>query len=1287
VRTTEHIAKSASTTKSGLFATLGGLLRGRGSGAPKTGRALRLTLAALASLCALAATLTLTVSPAAAAETDVFEATFGPDGTAASVFGRPGAIAVDQNTGNVYVADVEAGTVEKFNSAHEPEAFTGIAPNIVSGKLTGLPPTEAVAVNSTSHDFYVTGFGSGAVRAYQSDGEPADFTAGPGVGTNEIGGATLCGVAVDSNGDIYAEEDGVGFGVYAPSGELLTKIPQAERFACNLAVDSHGAVYLGYLGGEVEKFIPSKFPVTSSTTYTPAGFVGAGIVSSYAANGVAVDPTSDRLYIDEGSRVSEYDEAGGLLGTFGAAEPGALTGSGGIAVNGATHDVYVEGRQQVEVFGPVPAVTTGKVTEVHPTSVTFNGMVNSNGAEVTGCHFDYGTSTSYGQVAPCEQTVGSGTSEVAVTAKVTGLTAGATYHYRLQATNVTGHTSYGKGEPLAAPLIDEASVTNLSASSVDLDTKIDPEGLATTYRFEYGTSASYGTSIPVPDQDIGESQSEVPVTQHVEELKPNVTYHWRVVATNAFGTTTGSDHTFIYPEAGGGLPDHRAYELVTPPQKNGALVGDAPFAVPPDISENGSRLISVAIQCFGNALSCTPVRGFPLVGVPYEFSRTANGWVTNALAPPASEFEEDTTLLYSAETGTTWFSAPTPPDYEDDFYAREPGGSIVDIGPMTSPAAGRATLETLQEISTSLFEGTANLSHVAFGRARGTFFEYTHAGSTEPIPVGVSGLGATNTELISACYTEGGGPPGGMSADGQIVYFLSDPCSTGTGANAGKPVPTKELFARIDNGEPGAHTVSVSEPQQLSSAEPDDECSQGTGCLEDIVNTANWSAAEFIAASSDGSKVLFSSEQRLTDEATQGANNLYLYDLDLPVGHRLIDVSAGSGGGGPQLRKAIAFSSDGSHVYFVAQGVLSSAPSTDAQGRGPHGELVSSGAVAQIGEDNLYVFDTATHRTSFIATVPPSDSESWRLDEPANVTPDGRFLVFTSKGRLTADDTRTDGSEQVFDYDAETGQLVRISIGENGFNDDGNASTGSAQIVGGTSGMGRLGPARVDPTMSNDGAYVFFMSPVALTRGGLNDVRIGTGEREGKVVPEYAENVYEYHEGNVYLISDGHDMNAGSSAACEPSVSTTCLIGSDASGSNVFFTSADPLVPADTDPQQLNVYDARICEPENGNPCIQPAPQPPPPCLGEACHGIPPAIPSALTPGSASFNGAGDLAPGPAPAVKLRSSTRAQKLAAALRACRKDRKKGRRARCEKQARKSYGPPKAGKASYDRRAGR
>jgi hypothetical protein len=134
----------------------------------------------------------------------------------------------------------------------------------------------------------------------------------------------------------------------------------------------------------------------------------------------------------------------------------------------------------------------------------------------------------------------------------------------------------------------------------------------------------------------------------------------------------------------------------------------------------------------------------------------------------------------------------------------------------------------------------------------------------------------------------------------------------------------------------------------------------------------------------------------------------------------------------------------------------------------------------------------------------------------------------------------------------------------------------------------------------------------------------------------------------------------------------------------VFFTTSDPLVPRDTD-TQADFYDARICTPTD--PCIPPPAAVLSTCDGESCHGIPAATPSLLTPGSASFNGEGNLVPVSPAVVKPKSLTKAQKLAATLRTCRKDKGRRKRASCEKQARRKYKATKQARKSSDRRASR
>jgi hypothetical protein len=1318
------------------------------------------------SLLALTAALAFSATPASAAQTRLLETSFGPDGTAATAFEQPSALGIDQSTGSIYVADVQAQTVQKLNSAHEPEAFTGIAPDIVAGKLTGFtfePRFTEIAVNSATHDFYLTnGLSNGTVRAYQSDGEPANFTAGPGAGTNEIAGfKELCGVAVDSSGDIYASEFAEGANsvrIFAPSGELLTTISGART--CQLAVDSHGTVYIS-LTGPVQKLTPSEFPVTHSTTYT-----AAGILDQALALGVAVDPTTDHVFVDEHTRIAEYDASGSRLAVFGAEGPGALSASEGVAVNSASGRIYAsdaEGERQVETFGPLvffPDATTGGAASMHPTSAIVHGTVNPNGVPLTACEFEYlsdatlkeqfgldfqeilklgfsaaqiyGLAAAAVSHASCENPDAgelSGSIPVAVHSNLSGLQEGVTYNFRLATANANGS---GDGEDQAftttTPLtIDAAEAKNLSATAADLTAKINPDNGDTTYRFEYGTSTAYGTTVPVPDADIGEGTTDVAVSQHIQGLTANTTYHWRISATNTAGATTSTDHTFIYNTAGGGLPDGRRYEMVTPPFKNGSVPGAAQvLSLASTVAEDGSRLMRTNIQCFGEAPSCPALRG-GLLGTFDRFERTPAGWVATALAPSATQFEENTAWGANSDTNMALFSMATTPLGAEDLYVREPTGAFTDVGQLTEPGKaanppGRTTpnfshvLFSLALGATWSFDATKRVK----GIEGGVFSLYEAAGTAKAPPhlVGVTG-GAGSTDLISSCATYPGAqsanePSDGyaVSKDGSTVFFTAAGLASGeclgSGANAKTPVLANTLYARIN----GSETIEISGHASAG-------C--GTTCQASIP-----ADAAFQGASTDGSKVFFTSSQQLTDQATEGTGSATgsgcaggaecnVYEAELGKNEltgaaevtNTVAISAGdSSGGGPRVQGVMATSPDGSHVYFVAQGEL-----TNEERPGCKAEFEAAGQQEENrckptnGANNLYTYEQDAHyphgRLSFVATLSSdsgngplgltADQGQWQESGGghANVTPEGRYLVFFSDARLTADDTAARQAQQVFRYDASTGALARISIGERGFNDNGNAASADAHIAYPKYSGGEAGALRSNPTMSNDGAYVFFMSPVGLTPQALNEAPIGGGELQHAL----AENIYEYHEGHVYLISDGHDTAAERTTCTKEEdqklVSTVCLVGSDATGRNVFFTTADPLVPADTD-TQLDVYDARIC---GAQPCIQAAAAPSPECSEEACHGTPAAIPLAPGVPSASFNGAGNISPkvSSSPKPKAVAQTRAEKLAKALTACRRKHNKHKRALCKRQASKVYGAKRASRtttrASNHRRAGR
>lgn len=232
-----------------------------------------------------------------------------------------------------------------------------------------------------------------------------------------------------------------------------------------------------------------------------------------------------------------------------------------------------------------------------------------------------------------------------------------------------------------------------------------------------------------------------------------------------------------------------------------------------------------------------------------------------------------------------------------------------------------------------------------------------------------------------------------------------------------------------------------------------------------------------------------------------------------------------------------------------------------------------------------------------------------------------------------------------------------MSIGQGGtFDNDGNALTfhDAAQLpIQNFQTVDGPTAARSELAISDSGNQVFFTSGASLVP------QAQSGQPS----------VYEYREGDVYLISDGRDA---SKTAGSPSVT---LFGITPSGHDAFFLTADALLPQAPE-AQLGIYDARE---EGGFPALAPTPG----CAGETCRGSAGVAPLLPSPGSASQVGGGNLAPSPKTTAKAGSTpkrlTRAQKLAAALRACRHRHGK-RHAVCEARARRLYGGSKARRRS-------
>jgi hypothetical protein len=235
---------------------------------------------------------------------------------------------------------------------------------------------------------------------------------------------------------------------------------------------------------------------------------------------------------------------------------GELAGASGLAIDRSSQRLFAADADagRVAVFGlvPMPAVSTVAVTDITASSATLRGNVDPPpGEQVDSCWFEYGTDLSYelGEV-PCAP-AGPLTADTDVSAPVAGLTSLGTYHFRLAAIGENGITRYGEdrtftattGEPPAVSAV-QASVNGATTATVT--STIDPMGATTVYRFEYGTSASYGAQTAISDP-LAADDAAHSVSTTLTGLKPGVTYHVRAVAFSINGTTRSPDRSFNMP--------------------------------------------------------------------------------------------------------------------------------------------------------------------------------------------------------------------------------------------------------------------------------------------------------------------------------------------------------------------------------------------------------------------------------------------------------------------------------------------------------------------------------------------------------------------------------------------------------------------------------------------------------------------------------------------------------------------------------------------------------------------
>ena len=1248
-------------------------------------------------LCAVAGGLLCFSAPALAQRLHAFNSSFGSEGTEPGQFKQPGALAVNDETGDVYVIDRGNARVEVFDAAgtYLSEFNGGATPAKDFGWKSEGRGVGSIAVdNSTS----LSDPSRGDVYVVDADHSVVDkFTAG-GVYIGQVAlpaGQHPVSVAVDASGALWGEASTSEFhGLNGAAGsigstqgadtfvdefsdasdnalvrEVVPTAPENHgtgRYGgagvMGLAVDSEGNVYEGYCPNypacsEQQSFFNPAEELLS--LQIAAKFVSSGGLVSDEFDGeyataLALDDSSNDLYVDNRSSIAAFSPAGSPIERFGSPQLGSGVeeigptpygvGSEGIAVNAATGTVYASDavNQAVFVFTAfvVPDVSTGAVSNLGETSATVNGVVNPDGLLVESCVFEYGTTSSYGQEANCSVAPGSGSAPVAVGANLSGLERLTTYHFRLKVSNVNG-TNVGQDATFLTPEpvgVSEEEVSDVSSTSALFSALVDPSGSETTFHFEYGPTVGYGESLPVPDGELGVGVSGVPVSVRPEDLLAGTTYHVRLVASNALGVVYGPDEVFTTQAAGVvfALPDGREWEMVSPPAKYGAGIeplgggglGGESFV---EAAEDGGV---ISYTANGSIVPNPAGNPYPQIPAQVLSRRGAGGWSTGEIALPrgnetigddlTSEYRLFSSDLSSAlvEPITTKFDRQLSPEATlgTPYLRDNETGSYLPLVTANNVPAGTPPYDGIVVDQPHVLAATPDLSHVLL---------------QSPYALAEKAKAVSHVDTEQNLYEWSGGRlqlvnvlPGGEAAASGFVGGITtegeepEPCDIRHAvSNDGSRVFWQEIGERHRAHGPlymrdtvTGQTVQVDAPASGVPSPPQFN-------------------AQFQVASADGSKVFFTEEEPLTSDSKlppstgepDGANDLYVYDT---VTGTLTDLTGGGGASGSEpgdvQGEVLGASEEGNIVYFVASAVL-------AEG-------------AQAGQANLYVASAAGSGWSerLVAVLSGEDSDDWAPDEESGysesgmtsrVSPNGRFVAFMSDRSLTGYDNRDLNSgvpdEEVFLYDEATGGHVVCAS----CNPTGERPTGildkphSSKITGRpladlTSmwpsrwlaalipGWTTLRVSRERPYQQrylSDEGRLFFDGFDALAAEATN----------GKA------NVYEYEPSGV-----GSCAQAGgcvglisSGTSSEESV----FMDASESGDDVFFLTASALVPQDVD-DALDVYDAHVCS--AAAPCVS-VPVSPPACSsGDACKAAPSPQPAVFgAPASATFSGAGNLPP------------------------------------------------------------
>ncbi|HEX4718799.1 MAG TPA: hypothetical protein VH300_09745 [Thermoleophilaceae bacterium] len=401
-----------------------------------------------------------------------------------------------------------------------------------------------------------------------SVGKPWDIVSGPGGdlwftehgGGGAIGHITTAGTVTEYTTGIETDTSGIADG---PDGNVWFTEPAADKIG---RITPTGAVTEFALAGHAKPYAITTGP-DGNMWFTEQGNGGAIGTIDLATQAITQYTTGLTANSNPAGIVTASD--GFLYFTETAADKvGKISGKGtitefptptkaavpdGVAV-GPDGNVWFVEPHNPAALGRItipPALSNSAKSDMTDTTATVSADIGAH-AQPTQFWVDYGLTTAYGSETP-HKAAGSGDTVATFSTMLSGLAPGTKYHFQVVASNDAG-TTWGPdktfttaatppGPPApAAPTVANALTFNIGRTRADVQADINPNGLLTTFYFDYGLDTSYGSStLPLP---AGLGSLPATLLDSFPDLTPGTTYHFRVVATNLTGTSFGDDATF-----------------------------------------------------------------------------------------------------------------------------------------------------------------------------------------------------------------------------------------------------------------------------------------------------------------------------------------------------------------------------------------------------------------------------------------------------------------------------------------------------------------------------------------------------------------------------------------------------------------------------------------------------------------------------------------------------------------------------------------------------------------------